>query len=255
MFPTVKFIFYPLAHALAILVFFVSMRAHLRGEPRRLALAIGMTAIYVFCNGVMAKIFHVVLRDDPVDSWTDFVNPLFYFTPGFWGWLMAFLPMAAAFPFVFKTDVVGHFRALALTLPFVIALQKVACFVAGCCAGDRTDMPWAVVFPTGSGAPIEHVPVHPTQLYDMLLALSWYGILRAIDRRSERLRPYLFFLLLALYAVSRFFTEMLRPEFDDGFTNSQKLEVVVFAGVALGLAFGRGLWLRIAGVRRDGAGS
>jgi prolipoprotein diacylglyceryltransferase len=253
MFPTVKSIFYPLAHALAIVVFFVSMSHWLREERRKLGLALGMTAIYVFCNGVMAKIFHVVLRDAPVDSWTDFVNPLFYFTPGFWGWLMAFLPMAAAFPFVFKTDVVRHFRALALTLPFVIALQKVACFVAGCCAGDRTDVPWAVVFPTGSGAPIEHVPVHPTQIYDMLLALSWYGILRAIDRWREQLRPYLFFFFLALYSVSRFFTEMLRPEFNDGFTNSQKLEALVLACVVLFFAFGRGLWLRIAGAGRAGA--
>ena len=60
------------------------------------------------------------------------------------------------------------------------------------------------------GAPIEHVPVHPTQLYDMLLALSWYGILRAIDRRYERLRPYLFFFFLALYAVSRFCTGLAK---------------------------------------------
>jgi phosphatidylglycerol:prolipoprotein diacylglycerol transferase len=246
MFPTVKFIFYPLAHALAIVVFFASMRAGLRGEPRRLRHSLVLTGIYVFCNGVMAKVFHVVLRDDPVESWTDFLNPLFYFPPGFWGWLMAFLPLAVVYPFVFKTDVIRHFRALALTLPFVIALQKVACFVSGCCAGDRTDVPWAVVFPTGSGAPIEHVPVHPTQIYDMLLALSWYGVLRIIDRK-EALRPYLFFFFLMLYAVSRFLTELLRPEFDDGFTNSQKLEALVLATVLLGLAFGRKLWLRIAG--------
>lgn len=244
MFPTVKFIFYPLAHAAAIAVFFLSMRRHLRPIERPLKYSLILTALYVFCNGVMAKVFHFAFRADHVPPLVSFLNPVFYFRPGFWGWLMAFLPLASLFPFVFKLNRLVYFRALALTLPLVIALQKVACFVAGCCAGAPTDLPWAVVFPEGSSAQIENVPVHPTQIYDMLLALSWFAILSLLDRR-EALRPYLFPFFLILYGVSRFFTEMLRPEFQQGFSDSQKLEVVAIAVVLLMLAFGRKLWLRV----------
>jgi len=248
MFPSVKFIFYPLAHALAIAVFFLSMRHHLKVDARYNKLAIAITLVYVFCNGVMAKIFHFAFRSDDVVPLTSFLNPLFYFKPGFWGWLMAFLPLAFLFPFVARVERVAYFRALALTMPFIIALQKSACFIAGCCAGDATDLPWAVVFPHRPGSEFYGVPVHPTQIYDMLLAISWYVVLRLIDRK-ERLRPYLFPFLLLLYGVSRFSTEMLRPEFREGLSNSQMLEVVAITGVLLLLAVGRKPWLAIMGVK------
>jgi prolipoprotein diacylglyceryltransferase len=249
MFPSVKFIFYPLTHAAAIAVVYLSMRAHLKGGVERYGrYALAVTGLYIFCHGVMSKIFHFAFKADEVPPLTSFLNPVFYFRPGFWGWMMAFLPLAFIFPFVFKLDRQVYYRALALTLPLVIALQKVACFVAGCCAGDRSDLPWAVVFPRGSSAEIRNVPVHPTQIYDILLALSWFAILKTLDKQ-ERFKPYLLPVFLVFYGVSRFSTEMLRPEFRDGFSDSQKLEVIAVTIVVLGLIFGRKLWLKLLGTR------
>jgi phosphatidylglycerol:prolipoprotein diacylglycerol transferase len=248
MFPDVKFIFYPLTHALAILVFFLCMRRWLEGIPHRNRYALWTAVLYIFCNGVMAKVFHFAFQASETPPVVEFFNPLFYFRPGFWGWLMAFLPLSFLFPFLFKVNRVRYYRGLALTLPLIVAMQKTACFIAGCCAGDRTTMAWAVVFPEGSSAWLEGAPVHPTQIYDALLALSWYLILRLLDRR-ESLRPYLFLFFLACYGTSRFFTEMLRPEFNNGFSESQKLEVFVLAGITLTLIFGRQLWLTLLGVR------
>jgi len=247
MFPTVKFIFYPLTHAAAIAVVFFSMRHYFKvSEPGRFnRLALAMTAIYLFSHGVMSKVFHFAFQTDDPFPWLSFLNPVFYFRPGFWGWLMAFLPLSCLFPFVVrKVDRLQFFRGLALTLPLIVGLQKIACFVAGCCNGVATALPWAVVFPPGSSASIRNTPVHPTQIYDLLLALSWFLILRLMDRR-ERLRPYLFPSFLILYGVSRFFSEMLRPAFETGFSGSQKLELIAIAGVTFMLFFGRKLWLRI----------
>ena len=247
MFPTIKFILYPTAQAAAIVVFFLSVRKHLSSLEKRTKLALIMTVVYVFCNGVMAKVFHFAFRAEEVPPLWSFLNPVFYFRPGFWGWLMAFLPLAFLFPFVFRLDRLVFYRAIALTLPLVIVLQKVACFVSGCCAGAPTDVPWAVVFPEGSSASIENVPVHPTQIYDGLLASSWFLILSLLDKR-ETLRPYLFPIFLVCYGVSRFFSEMLRPTFEQGFSTSQKLEVVVVTTIVLVLLFGRKLWRRFLGM-------
>jgi len=59
------------------------------------------------------------------------------------------------------------------------AIGRIGCFMAGCCYGRPTDVPWAVVFThPRSLAPIG-VPIHPTQLYHSLagfiifLALFW----------------------------------------------------------------------------------
>lgn len=254
MFPEVKFIFYPLSQAIAIVVFFFSMRAHLKVEQRYNKLAIGLTALYVFCNGVMAKIFHFAFRSDEPVPLTSFLNPLFYFKPGFWGWLVAFLPLASLFPFVIKVNRLAYFRALALTMPFIIALQKVACFVAGCCPGDASDLPWAVVFPRRPESEFHNVPVHPNQIYDMLLALSWYGILRFADRRKA-IKPYLFPFFLLLYGVSRFLTEMLRPAWRDGLSGSQKLEIIAIVSITLLLIFGRKIWLKLLDAKKPAVDS
>ena len=247
MFPEVKFIFYPLTQAIGYLVFFVSIRAHLKSGGRHNKLAALLTLVYLFCNGVMAKILHFAFRVDDPFPLVSFLNPLFYFKPGFWGWLLAFLPLSVLFPFVVKVNRLLYFRALALTLPLIIALQKVSCFISGCCAGAPTDLPWALVFPRRESSEFYDVPVHPTQIYDMLLALSWLLILKVVDKK-EPLRPFLFPFFLLLYGVSRFSTEVLRPAFQDGLSDSQKLEAVAIVMVLLLLAFGRKLWIRLLGV-------
>jgi phosphatidylglycerol:prolipoprotein diacylglycerol transferase len=69
-----------------------------------------------------------------------------------------------------------------------LALARVGCFLAGCCYGLSTDLPWGVVFPPGSPAHLHQVlsspslfppgplPVHPTQLYEAAAALSGAGL-------------------------------------------------------------------------------
>ncbi len=66
----------------------------------------------------------------------------------------------------------------AFTYPFALAfcIARIGCFLNGCCGGVSTKLPWGVVFPSGKDA----IPgsliairnaVHPTQLYELLLAL------------------------------------------------------------------------------------
>ena len=83
-------------------------------------------------------------------------------------------------------------------VPFAVglAVMRVGCFLAGCCAGIESDLPWAVEFPSEAplggllGAIIAKDPehVHPTQLYELvavLLAAAAAGILA----RRAGLRP------------------------------------------------------------------
>ncbi|MGE5372408.1 MAG: prolipoprotein diacylglyceryl transferase [Solirubrobacterales bacterium] len=70
----------------------------------------------------------------------------------------------------------------ALSVAFIpgIILIRIGCFLNGCCYGTPTTLPWAVRFPAGSyayqdqhyhgiiGTPYYSLPVHPTQLYEIL---------------------------------------------------------------------------------------
>ncbi len=64
-----------------------------------------------------------------------------------------------------------------------IAVARVGCFLNGCCCGVPTSLPWGVVYPSGSPAFMDQLsrqkiglfdsplPVHPTQPYEVVVAL------------------------------------------------------------------------------------
>jgi phosphatidylglycerol:prolipoprotein diacylglycerol transferase len=85
-----------------------------------------------------------------------------------------------------------------------VGLGRIGCFVAGCCFGTPTTLPWGVRFHDG-------VPRHPTQLYEAAFHVTAGAVLHAVGRRGlfPRQRIKLYFLA---YFVYRFFTEWLREE-------------------------------------------
>jgi phosphatidylglycerol---prolipoprotein diacylglyceryl transferase len=84
-----------------------------------------------------------------------------------------------------------------------LALGRLGCFVAGCCAGTPASVSWAHDFGDG-------VPRHPTQLYEVafhLVAAIVFGQLGR-RRRMEGLRAWLYVLA---YLAFRFASEFVRP--------------------------------------------
>jgi phosphatidylglycerol:prolipoprotein diacylglycerol transferase len=68
---------------------------------------------------------------------------------------------------------------LDLVTPSVVgawAVGNIGCFLAGCCWGSRTDLPWGVGFSTDLTPPeLRGVPVHPAQLYAMIFEAMLLG--------------------------------------------------------------------------------
>ncbi len=87
-----------------------------------------------------------------------------------------------------------------------IAVGRLACFCGGCCYGTPTDLPWGVRFP-----PVDHLPRHPTQLYESLFHLS-AALFCAWCIRRQLFRGQLIKLYFIAYFCYRFLTEMIRPE-------------------------------------------
>lgn len=94
--------------------------------------------------------------------------------------------------------------SFAIPLAVAIGIGRLGCFVAGCCYGVPTPLPWGVNFGDG-------LHRHPTQLYEAAFHLSAAGVLWLLERRNlfptQRLKLY--FLAYCLY---RFLSEFIRPE-------------------------------------------
>ncbi len=150
------------------------------------------------------------------------------------------------------------YDSTAPALAVAYAVGRMGCFLVGDDYGIYTDSPVGIAFPQGSppstagqlraagdtGVPA-HLPdnalvtVHPTQLYEIGLALIMFAILWRLG--AKKLRPgQLFAVFMMLYAVERFVIEFVRAKTDRwvfGLSTSQ------LASIGL-LAAGVYVWFR-----------
>jgi phosphatidylglycerol:prolipoprotein diacylglycerol transferase len=248
---------YGLIQLAALLVFGALAVMLCRRSGIRLRNAAALILLYVLCNFLVAKLLFDFVKAG--GRHTLFQHPALahFLEGGYWGWPLAFLPCALAYPFILRLPPVPFYRAVAFLLPPVLAVQKVGCFAAGCCFGCETVLPWAVVFPEDSLCETPGVPVHPLQVYDALLPLVVLVILIVVDLRGgEAARPFLLPLMIALYALARFGTEFLRPRAaGEGLLVSQWLELGAVVAVVALLVLGRGAWQRLVYCGRSRAGA
>jgi prolipoprotein diacylglyceryltransferase len=205
-----------------------------------------LVGLYGLCNYLAAKMLFDVVKGDGLRPLWQYFTAKPYLDGGLWGWLIVFLPCVLVYPFVVGLrDRVAYFRCVALLLPPVLVVQKLACFAAGCCGGCPTSVPWAVTFPDDSLSQTPGLPVHPLQLYDAALAVLVLVVLVVADRwGGEGARPFLFPLFVILYGLSRFGSEFLRLRApgEEGLLVSQRLEGLVAVAGVLFLLFGWRVW-------------
>lgn len=94
-----------------------------------------------------------------------------------------------------------------------IFVGRLGCFLAGCCYGSSTELPWAVHFP--SSHPTHGAAVHPVQLYDAAFGLLAF-VASAWRYRRRRFPGELFAGLFVSYTLWRFSTELFRADADRG---------------------------------------
>lgn len=112
--------------------------------------------------------------------------------------------------------------AFALVLPLGIAIQRVGCFLTGCCYGKISRLPWAVQYPAQT-LPHFHqfndnhltytdflsLPVHPVQLYEMAGMLAALVLILKLGKKFKR-PGSLFLFSGTLVFLVRFITEFFR---------------------------------------------
>ena len=95
-----------------------------------------------------------------------------------------------------------HGNRFAAPVALGMAVGRIGCLLAGCCAGVSTALPWGVDFGDG-------VLRHPTQLYEALFCLCAFALLQRARRTARPGRQLSGF--FGAYFVFRFFVEFIRP--------------------------------------------
>lgn len=108
---------------------------------------------------------------------------------------------------------------------------RIGCFLAGCCYGKETSLPWAVVFRNPDSLARLNVPLHPTQIYDAANGLILFFFLSWMEKRKS-FDGQIFWLFLFLYSITRFFVEIFRGDprgfvFKDLLSTSQAIGILL----------------------------
>jgi phosphatidylglycerol---prolipoprotein diacylglyceryl transferase len=91
------------------------------------------------------------------------------------------------------------------------AIGRIGCFMAGCCYGRPTSVPWSVTFTNPhSFAPL-NIPLHPTQLYDVLSNLVIFIIL-LILRPWKKFNGQVIIWFLIMHSTARLYIERFRGD-------------------------------------------
>ena len=125
-----------------------------------------------------------------------------------------FLAMVLAFYYIRRHRLPWRptLDALALGVPVGQFFGRIGCFMAGCCYGSPSHLPWAVTFPPESLCPLRE-PLHPAQLYEAFLALGVFGLL-SIMKTRKRYDGQLLLAYFCLAGLVRFVVEFFRSPTD-----------------------------------------
>jgi phosphatidylglycerol:prolipoprotein diacylglycerol transferase len=118
-------------------------------------------------------------------------------------------------------------------------IGRIGCFMAGCCYGAPTDLPWAVVFTHPNCLAPQGVALHPTQLYSALTGFIIFGILLAI-RSHKAFQGQVFLWYLILHSTARLFMERVRGDdrfaiLDTGLTITQLVALMILIAAVVAL--------------------
>ncbi len=112
--------------------------------------------------------------------------------------------------------------AFAIVVPIAFGIQKIGCFLNGCCYGNPTSLFWSVQYPVNTLPHYHHyeigligtnellsLPIHPVQIYEMagsfLVALIVFK-----TRKFWKAKGSLFLFSILSFCLVRFVTEFFR---------------------------------------------
>ncbi len=223
---------YTLCYILVFLIVTLLVRQELKNRQYPLKILIGLFITGLFFGIMGAKIYYFL------ENWEAFIiDPYhtFFTVPGS-GWYGAFIFGLIGIILYLKFNKLQVISFLDMLAPFILIGQasgRLGCFLAGCCYGIPSNLPWAVQFPNTIFAP--HVRVHPTQLYELIIYFSIAFLLLRLKKRN--LKPgTILGLYLILAGAGRFIVEFYRvnPKIVAQFSAPQ---IIAFIGILFGIYF------------------
>jgi phosphatidylglycerol---prolipoprotein diacylglyceryl transferase len=160
----------------------------------------------VGARGLYVLIELPLFREDPVKIFKIWEGGLVFYG----GFLLA-VAMTIGYMKWYRLPIWKMADLFAPSVALGLFFARIGCFMAGCCYGKETSLPWGITFTDPHSLAQLNIRLHPTQLYEAAggLALFLFLIWRE-KRKSYDGQIFWFFLLL--YSILRFLIEIVRDD-------------------------------------------
>lgn len=152
----------------------------------------------------------IIADHDQIDSWVD----VFAFWDGGFsvlGSVIAITITISIYAIIKKLSLLAILDFFGLYAPLVQAFGRLGCYFAGCCHGIPTTLPWGITYIDPLSLAPLCVPLHPTQLYNVIALLALFIGLRYLSHKNPQ-QGLIFALSLAGLSVARFITDFWRGD-------------------------------------------
>jgi phosphatidylglycerol:prolipoprotein diacylglycerol transferase len=135
-----------------------------------------------------------------------------YMEGGLWGGLLVYLCLSVPLALILSNHKRAALDLIALSIPIPWTFAKLGCLFNGCCYGQECSLPWAITFPEGTAGAPSGIPLHPVEIYEILVVLCILGVFMILKRRWGSGTMLLWFLVL--YGLGRACIEFWRGDTD-----------------------------------------
>lgn len=191
-----------------VAIYVAARRAKKWGIPPQAIFDLGL---YVLVSALFgARIFHFLQHRSDYSSFWDVLKIWEGGLAYYGGFILAFV-VAVLYLRSRKLSIARVADVIAPSLMLGLGIGRIGCFLAGCCFGKPTSLPWGITFPERSLAWIEigAQKVHPTQLYSFISLMAIFTILIVLQRYMK-FPGQLFLTCVLIYAVHRFLIDFVR---------------------------------------------
>lgn len=240
-----------LALALVIFIFFVSKDSSLK-KILNIDDVINITIYTAIIGVISGRLLYIITEFPKYESFWDIIN-ISNGGGSVLGSVIGAMIYLIAFAYKRNLPVLQILDIAGIYAPIIHSISRIGCFLAGCCYGCQSNLPWAITYTNPETIAPLYVSIHPTQLYSagiffLIFLFLYFGFAKA----KSRIPGLAFSVYLILSCIERLFVDFIRGDRTFLLSKYEICKVFSFHQlVALSLLSGASIFLIMINFRRN----
>lgn len=200
-----------LALALVVFIYFISKDSSLR-KMLSMDDVINLTMYTALIGVISGRILYIITEFPKYESYWDLLN-ISSGGGSVLGSVIGAVTYLAVFAYKKNLPVFELLDVGGIYAPIIHSISRVGCFLAGCCYGCETSLPWAVTYTNPETVAPLYLSIHPTQLYSAgIFFLIFLGMYFNFSKIKPTIAGLAFCMYLALSSLERIVVDFIRGD-------------------------------------------